>query len=152
MLRASQGQTQNPKPTTTPLQKLLQITTLLIVTGIFYYSWLPNPSLSTETYLPVWLRNWGNVYYNLRTAVPFVALGWVLEMRSHLQKQPKKNSWRFNTLFATAIVGIAEAGQFFIHQRHPDLQDILFGIVGTLSGIAFYHSFLELIKKMRHAE
>ena len=74
------------------MKKLLFILTLALIIGIFYFSWLPDSTLTSERYLPIWLLNWSNEYVNLRTAVPFVVIGVVLEARSGLQKPVKKNS------------------------------------------------------------
>ena len=54
--------------------------------AVFYFSWLPNPDLGTETYLPFGLLEKSNYYYNLRTAVPFVAIGFLLEAASRIKK------------------------------------------------------------------
>ena len=126
--------------------------TIILIGAIFYYSWLPNPSLNTEIYLPIWLRNWSNVYFNLRTAVPFVMLGFVLEFRSGLTTNASKNNWKYNLIFATTIVCIAEAGQFFTNKRQPDIWDVFYGIAGALMGRICYLIFLKLVKKLKYAE
>ena len=131
------------------MKKLLFILTLALIIGIFYFSWLPDSTLTSERYLPIWLLNWSNEYVNLRTAVPFVVIGVVLEARSGLQKPVNNNSWIYNTLWAATIVISAEVGQYFTDKRHTDVYDILFGIVGTLSGIAFYHVTFQLVKKCK---
>ena len=126
--------------------------TIILIGAIFYYSWLPNPSLNTEIYLPIWLRNWSNVYFNLRTAVPFVMLGFILEVRSGLTTNATKNSWKYNILFATIIVSIAEAGQFFTNKRQPDIRDVFYGIAGALTGRICYLIFIKLVKMLKYAE
>ncbi len=125
---------------------------IILIGAIFYYSWLPNPSLNTEIYLPIWLRNWSNVYFNLRTAVPFVTLGFVLEFRSGLTTNATKNSWKYNILFATTIVSIAEVGQFFTNKRQPDIWDVFYGVAGALAGRICYLIFIKLVKKLKYAE
>jgi hypothetical protein len=57
-----------------------------LILSVFYFSWLPSPDLGKESYLPLWLSVWGNYYYNLRTAVPFVGIGFLMEVNS-----PKHN-------------------------------------------------------------
>lgn len=126
--------------------------TIILTGAIFYYSWLPNPSLNSEIYLPIWLRNWSNVYFNLRTAVPFVMLGFILEVRSGLNTHPTKNNWKYNILFATIIVSIAEAGQFFTNKRQPDIWDVFYGIAGALTGRICYLIFIKLVKMLKYAE
>lgn len=122
----------------------------LFIIGILYYSWIPSPSLASENYLPLWLRKWSNIYFNLRTAVPFVGLGFLLEVWTF--KAPKKqsrkkiNSRVINIIIAVITVSVAETGQFFISSRHPDSMDLLFGIMGSVLGI-FLFDFTKLLFK-----
>ena len=115
---------------------------LLFVVGILYYSWIPSPSLASENYLPLWLRNWSNIYFNLRTAVPFVGLGFLLEVWTFIapkkQSRKKINSRIVNIIIAVITVSVAETGQFFITSRHPDSMDLLFGIMGSVLGIFLF--------------
>ena len=123
---------------------------LLFFVGILYYSWIPSPSLASENYLPLWLRKWSNIYFNLRTAVPFVGLGFLLEVWTLIA--PKKRSRKkinpriVNILIAVTTVSVAETGQFFIPSRHPDNMDLLFGIMGSVLGI-FLYDFTKLLFK-----
>jgi glycopeptide antibiotics resistance protein len=123
---------------------------LLFVVGILYYSWIPSPSLASENYLPLWLRNWSNIYFNLRTAVPFVGLGFLLEVWTLIA--PKKRSKNrinpriVNIIIAVITVSFAETGQFFLVSRHPDSMDLLFGIMGSVLGI-FLYDFTKLLFK-----
>lgn len=127
---------------------------LFIVIGIvFYFSWLSDPSLSSETYIPRWILNWSNHYYNLRTAVPFLAVGFLLETYSQHKSLTEVNYNRNlnfiqNIVIAAIIVCIAEAGQFVIKRRNPDLMDIFYGILGSLIGALSYNLF----KKIRNAK
>jgi glycopeptide antibiotics resistance protein len=121
---------------------------LLVVGSVFYYSWLPYSNLRTESYLPKWILKWSNEYVNLRTAVPFVALGYLLEVWTRLSK---KNNFKKNApfqsrtvLIAVLIVCLAEGGQFLITDRHPDVMDIFFGILGSCCGI-FCHYLIQKI-------
>jgi len=132
------------------MQKLLFFLTIALVIGIFYFSWLPDSELSSESYLPIWVLNWSNEYVNIRTAVPFFVLGLVLQTKSGTLKPINKNSWIYNILGATAIVVIAEIGQYFTDERHPDILDVFFGIFGTLSGIVSYIIIIKLVKKFKN--
>jgi hypothetical protein len=97
---------------------ILPLLVLVCISAFFYFSWLPSPDLETETYMPSWLWDWSNYYYNLRTAVPFVALGFLLEMASRI-KDPiaalKKNPRIFiqNISISAVVVRIAEGGAIF---------------------------------------
>ncbi len=115
-----------------------------VIVAVFYYSWLPNPDLRNETYLPKWLLNWSNYYYNVRTAVPFVALGYLLETYSNKRSTneinlEKKMIFIQNIGIAAVVACIAEGGQFLIKRRSPDLMDVFFGIIGSIIGGLGFH-------------
>lgn len=127
------------------MSKKIVLFLLLFVIGIvFYFSWLPDHSFGSETYLPKWLLNWSNYYYNLRTAVPFVAIGFLLEaytqhMSSNRINHDENSNFMQNLGIATIIVCIAEGGQFLIQKRNPDLMDVFYGILGSfMGGLGYY--------------
>lgn len=123
---------------------------LICTAAIFYYSWLPSSNLRTETYLPQFIIEWTNEYLNLRTAVPFLLLGFFCEAGWESVAVYKGRNFLFagrNTIvICTVIVCLAEAGQFFISDRHPDFMDIIFGIAGGIFGGTVAVSF----KKLNH--
>lgn len=121
--------------------KIRFITAVLFLSAtaaIFYYSWLPSSNLKTETYLPQVIINWANTYVNLRTAIPFLVLGALCEVWQTSSINYNEKKYFFVTLqtilISTVIVCLAEAGQFFISDRHPDLMDVFFGISGGICG------------------
>jgi glycopeptide antibiotics resistance protein len=132
---------------------ILPLLVLVCISAFFYFSWLPSPDLETETYLPSWLWDWSNYYYNLRTAVPFVALGFLLEMASRI-KDPISPFSKSRPLFiqnisiSAVVVCIAEGGQFLIQNRIPHFMDIFFGILGSgIGSLGFY--VLQLLTKFK---
>ena len=126
---------------------------IFVIIGIFYLSWLPDPTLRNETYFPKWLLDWSNHYYNLRTAIPFLALGFLSEAYTQ-QKYSNEINFDKNLNFiksigiATLIVCIAEGGQFLIQKRNPDLMDVFYGILGSMVGMYFYN----LLKRLKDAK
>lgn len=123
--------------------KIVQLLLLFVAGAIFYFSWLPDPSFKNETYLPNWLLNWSNHHYNLRTAIPFVALGFLLEASTqHKSSNEINHNKNLNFMqklgIAATIVCIAEGGQFLIQKRSQDLMDIFYGISGSLIGAFVY--------------
>jgi glycopeptide antibiotics resistance protein len=132
---------------------------LFVVGGVFYFSWLPDPSLGSETYLPKWLLNWSNHYYNLRTAIPFVVIGFLLEaytqhMGSNELFHNKNLNFVQNIGITTIIVCMAEGGQFLIQRRSPDLMDVFYGILGSLIGGLGYYLVTMILKfkRLRNAK
>lgn len=132
-------------------QKIVLLILLVVIGVVFYFSWLPDPSLRTESYLPRWLLNWSNHYYNLRTAVPFLAVGFLLEAYVQ-QKSPNETNQSKNLNFiqnigiAAIIVCIAEGGQFIVQKRNPDIMDVFYGIIGSIAGGLFYNLFKKFKK------
>jgi glycopeptide antibiotics resistance protein len=119
---------------------------ILIGMGIFYFSWIPDSNLKSESYLPLWLLNWSNYYFNLRTAVPFVVFGFLLDAYNSKKSTRKKRKVRFsiwfrNSIAAVVVAFLAEGGQFFVLNRHPDLMDVLFGFLGSQLGFLLYYIY-----------
>lgn len=126
---------------------------LTVTLVIFYFSWIPDSQFTAESYLPLWLRDWSNSYFNLRTAVPFVAFSFLLEALLSEKDKSKKSknkfsSWFRNLCLATFVVCLAEGGQFFILNRNPDIMDVLFGVLGSQVGffcISFFKKLQNLV-------
>lgn len=122
---------------------------IFVIAAVFYFSWLPDPSFKNETYLPKWLLNWSDHYYNLRTAIPFLAVGFLLEAYTQNKDSNEidyNKNWNFiqNIGISTIIVCIAEGGQFLIRKRNPDLMDVFYGILGSLIGAFVFNIFKRL--------
>lgn len=136
-------------------KKTLLLALTLIVALVFYYSWLPDTNMKSETYLPQWLLDWSNFHYNLRTAVPFVPFGYLLQAYSKRKNlntvNENKNLIFIQNLGVAGIVTlIAECGQFLIKGRSPDLMDVYFGIIGSLVGALAYNLFNKI--RLRNAK
>ncbi|TRX15879.1 VanZ family protein [Flavobacterium franklandianum] len=124
---------------------LVVLLLFFFVTEIFYLSWLPNGHLGEETYLPSWLLAWSNHHFNLRTAIPFFALSFLMQcwysISAPTGAKIKIPFWVFNLTCAAVLVCIVEGGQFFIAHRHPDSMDVVYGIFGSLLGCVLYSIF-----------
>jgi hypothetical protein len=104
--------------------------------------------LTSESYLPAWLRDWSNSYFNADRR-SFRTIWFLLEAVPLRMKKSKKSintfgSWFKNGCISTAVVCLAEGGQFFILNRHPDAMDVLFGIVGNQMGLLYFSFFKAL--------
>lgn len=112
----------------------LWIVAILGIFLVFYFSWLPNPNIGFKAYFPTWLGKWTNNNPNLRTAVPFVFLGFFGE----LMIVRIDNPWckrAFILIGLIVIVLIAELGQLLLPLRHFDICDIGWGTFGSSLGI-----------------
>jgi glycopeptide antibiotics resistance protein len=139
------------------MRRTILITLIIIIISlIFYFSWLPDPSFKTQPFLPNWLIIWTDHYGNLRTAIPFVLLGFCLsqldEFKNDIQAAnfKRKVSYRVikvNIIIATSVVVVAELGQFLLSRRHPDIIDVFFGILGTVAGILLALLLTSILRK-----
>ena len=104
------------------MQSLTKISIFVIAISIFYFSWLPSGEFGDETYLPQWLLNWCNTYYNLRTAIPFVILSFLMTLKYKAMHV---------LIICLVLLTVAELGQYFRPNRSPDYRDIFYGLLGT---------------------
>ena len=133
---------------------MLYIVLFLCTFGVLYFSWISNPRFDEETYIPLWIREWSNKNYNLRTAVPFVVIGFLLGFIHYKNKQRKDDSDCIKTVLvnlsiSAGIVCLAEGGQFLIKSRNPDLMDVFYGITGALLGSIMYYVVYKAINHLK---
>jgi len=96
-----------------------------------YLAWRPSPKLSDLWFIPTEFARWADAQYNLRTAFPFVGLGF-------LGALVVGDSWcrlRLLAILLFAFSILLEVGQLFIPSRSPNFEDIFFGCAGALIGI-----------------
>ena len=112
---------------------------------VFYFSWLPNPSFENQSYLPRWLVHWADVYVQLRTAIPFLPIGFLCQyLFKPFSFFTFKGFW-----LALIVLALAEAGQFFLPYRHPDWMDVFFGMAGVLVGMFGYYMFSNVFRRKK---
>ena len=112
----------------------------LLVLGaglVLYLSWQPHPQMATDWFIPRRVAAWADENRNdtIRTAVPFVALGWLLGGWLALQNRPWRQ-WPLAWAALLVLVTIAEVGQLFLARRSFDLGDIGWGAAGALLGLS----------------
>lgn len=97
-----------------------------------YLAWRPSPILAEVSFIPYEFARWADAQFNLRTALPFVGLGFVSALFAY-------GNWcRLRLiligLFAFSI--LLEVGQLFILTRSPNFEDVFFGCAGAVVGTA----------------
>lgn len=121
---------------------------------IFILSWLPDPVLSTYGFLPGWLAHWtdAGANDNLRTAVPFLFLGFFTGGWLLLTKKGWR-WWLIALIGSVSVVLIAETGQLLLPGRFFDWGDVAWGTMGSLSGLGAaavsYHGIRFVAKQMK---
>jgi hypothetical protein len=103
---------------------------------VLYLSWRAHPRMEDVGFIPAWVSAWADERRNdtLRTAVPFVALGWLVGGWLSVRDQPWRQ-WLWAWAALVALVVVAEVGQLFQDERSFDLADIAWGAVGALLGL-----------------
>ena len=103
---------------------------------VLYLSWRAHPRMEDVSFIPNWVSAWADERRNdtLRTAVPFVALGWLVGGWLWVQRRPR-HQWLWAWVVLVALVVVAEVGQLFQAERSFDLADIAWGAAGALLGL-----------------
>ena len=109
---------------------------------VFYFSWLPNPSFKNQSYLPLFIVKWSDEFVRLRTAVPFVLIGFCL---NYLLIKSQYARWK-GLFISLIIVSVAEIGQFFLPHRFPDFMDVVFAQLGSLLGMKLLACYNKIIQ------
>lgn len=116
-----------------------RISYTLIALGVgmvLYLSWQPQPSMTTDWFIPRWLAAWADENGNdtIRTGVPLVALGLLIGVQLAWQRQPWRQ-WVWAWLGLSGMVVVAEIGQLFLVNRSFDVKDAGWGAAGALVGL-----------------
>ncbi len=130
------------------MQSFFKSTLYFCIFCVFYFSWLPDPSFSNQTYMPLWLVQWSDEYGRLRTAIPFLAIGFIFQYLFN----PAKFFTLLGFLLSLLIVLIAEGIQFLLPNRHPDFFDVLYAGLGSMVGMLLFfvsHSFVKILNNIR---
>ncbi len=118
-------------------QRLLYFLVLVGAGLVLYLSWIPIPKMEQVWFIPADLARWADEERNddLRTAVPLVPLGLLAGLYLLRQGRPWAQ-WLLAWVGLSALVLLAEAGQFFLAQRSLFLFDVGWGAAGALAGLS----------------
>lgn len=130
--------------------RFISFLTVLGIALVFYLSWVPNPHMSLVWFLPKWVAHWADIKQNedLRTAVPFVFLGFLVGTWLARFQRPLA-WWMWSGVGLTFVAFIAEAGQLILPQRHFSLADILWGGAGSVGGLMVALVTMYINRQMR---
>jgi glycopeptide antibiotics resistance protein len=109
---------------------------LVLVAGLglcLFLAWRPSPFMRELAFIPPGLAQWADAQSNLRTAIPFIGLGFVGMLLAG-------GSWRKALVFSLGLClfsALLEVGQYFIATRHANWEDFAFGCVGAMVGMVF---------------
>jgi hypothetical protein len=125
---------------------------VLLTASVFYFSWLPRPQLSAQVPMPGLLAAWvdATANENLRTAVPFIFLGFLAGARLQIQRKCLRH-WIIQASALIGIAAVAELGQLFLPARTCDLGDIGWAAAGAGAGLALALGVGRLYQKLRGA-
>lgn len=104
--------------------------------SVLFFSWLPQPQLSAQVPMPGQVAHWvdSDANWNVRTAVPFLLLGFVLGLRFMLERRTTA-VWAFAWVGMVFVATVAEVGQLFIPHRKCDAGDIAWAAAGGAAGL-----------------
>ncbi len=104
---------------------------LIVALGVCgFLAWRPSPFLTEVGFIPHEFARWADARYNLRTAIPFLGLGFIAGVLSGGRWKPA--AWLLLALFLFS--GLLELGQLFISSRHPNWEDVMYGCAGAAIG------------------
>lgn len=117
---------------------------------VLYLSWRTHPRMEDVGFIPEWVSAWADERRNdtLRTAVPFVALGWLAGGWLWGQRRPWRQ-WPWAWAALVLLVIVAEVGQLFRPERSFDPADIGWGAAGALLGLGTVAALRRLYLALR---
>jgi hypothetical protein len=139
------------------MNRLLWLFLLSSASLVLFLSWLPNPIISTYGFFPKAVGQWvdADANINIRTAVPFLAMGLMAGCWLVLTRQPWQRWIGFGLGFA-GIVFVAEVGQLPLPHRHFDWEDIAWGTTGAFGGMLLggmiTYTITQLLRLQQHQQ
>jgi len=112
---------------------LLFVFSALLIFLILAVSWVPDSRMTELHWLPRWVAALADRDPNIRTAVPFIPVAFLLLLGF---------SWRgvkSPVLWSVGVCGVcvllSESGQLFLPSRTADVRDLLWGMSGACVGV-----------------
>ena len=106
----------------------------VLIALILAVSRAPESQMTQLSWLPGWLANLADRDPNIRTAVPFVPLTFLLSLG--LRKCRVKRALAWATMVSGLCLVLSELGQKFLPNRTVDVKDLMWGAAGIAVGTA----------------
>lgn len=105
----------------------------VIVLLIMVASWAPQSQMTKLSWIPGWVAHLADREPNIRTAVPFIPLAFLLFHGLVVRRayHPLVGS----VVTCTLLLFLAELGQDFLPHRTADVKDLMWGAAGIVLGI-----------------
>ncbi len=106
---------------------------VLLIALILVASWSPDSRMAAQPWLPGWAAEWADRDPNIRTAIPFIPLAFLLTLGFAWQgcKWPVLGT----VLVCGLCLGLAEVGQVYLPARTADAADLIWGAAGISAGL-----------------
>ncbi len=106
---------------------------LLLILLILVASWSADSRMAALRWVPDWAAEWADRDPNIRTAIPFIPLAFLLTWGFAWRgsKWPGVGS----LLVCGACLALAELGQAFLPTRTADVADLMWGGAGIAAGL-----------------
>ena len=104
----------------------------LLLALILLASWAPDSRMTELPWIPDWVAALADQDPNLRTAVPFTPLAFLLMVGFSVRECLWPRVWTLT--LCGACLGLSELGQVFLPGRTADGWDLLWGGVGSAVG------------------
>ena len=104
----------------------------VLVILITIASWVSDSRMTALRWVPGWMGDWADRDPNIRTAIPFIPLAFLLTQGFASCKLKRPLVW--SVILSSACLGLSEFGQIFLPNRTADVRDLVWGGTGILMG------------------
>ena len=104
----------------------------VLVILITIASWVSDSRMTGLRWVPGWMGDWADRDPNIRTAIPFIPLAFLLTQGFAWRGHQWPVAW--SVILCGACLGLSEIGQIFLPHRTADMADLMWGGIGILVG------------------
>lgn len=95
-------------------------------------SWAADSRMTALRWVPGWMAAWADRDPNIRTAIPFIPLSFLLVQGFAWRGYRWPLGW--SVILCCVCLGLSELGQVFLPHRTADMADLMWGGIGILVG------------------